>query len=131
MQFVFNLLLEFFVIDLTLSLQVEPVHVGTHRAVTDLLDQVFNLLEKALDVIASFDLVILVHLLSLGVHVQVLFTSVNQVELNVKVEVIKVVFLRVNQLTLVVDEVVLGVEELLTFVMDVQWELIVTVSTIA
>jgi len=59
-------------------------------------------------------------LLALVVHLEVLVASINQVELDVQIEVVKIIFLRVDQIALVVDEVVLCVEDLLVLVMDIE-----------
>ena len=59
-------------------------------------------------------------LLALVVHLEVLVASINQVELDVQIEVVKIIFLRVDQIALVVDEVVFSVEDLLVLVVDVE-----------
>lgn len=42
---VLDLLAKLTVVDVTLGFEVEPCHVGSHRAVADLLHQVFNFLQ--------------------------------------------------------------------------------------
>ena len=93
MQFVLDLLLQLLVIDVNLLVQVEPSHIRGHSTVSNLLDQVFDLREEILDVVSLSDLVSLVLLLTLVVHLQVLLSCINQVELNVKVEVVQVILL--------------------------------------
>ena len=61
----------------------------------------------------------LVLLLSAPVHLEVLLTGVDEVELDVQVEVVEVVLFAVNQVRLVVHEVVLPSEQLVILVVDV------------
>ena len=116
---VFDLLSQLGIIDLTLSLKVEPCHARGHSIIANLLDEVFNLLEECLDLLSLANLVHLVLLLALVVRLQVFFAGFDQVKLDVQVEVVKIIFLTIDQIALVIDEVVSVDEVLITVVMDV------------
>jgi len=93
-----------------------------------LLDKIFDFFKETFDIISFANFLVLVLLFPLVICLKVLFTSVNQVELNVEIEVVEVIFLRVDKFAFVVNEIVLSVEKLLAFMMNVERQLLVTVS---
>ena len=66
--------------------------------------------------------------LALVVHLQVVITSVNQIKLDVKVKLIEIIFFAVDQVALEVDEIVVALKEIIILMMDIDRQLIVTVS---
>ena len=63
-------------------------------------------------------------------HSEVLLSSSDQVLLNVKIEIVEVVLFRVNEFTLVHDEIIFVVEKLFTFMVDVILQLFVTEGSV-
>lgn len=130
-EFVLDLLTELIFVDVfTLGIKVKPVHVGAHGVVAELLNEVLDVLEQKTEILSLLDLRSLMLILAPVVSSKVRFTGINQVELDIEVEVVQVIFLRVDQFALEVDEVVLGVEEFFALVMDVHGKLVITVGSL-
>lgn len=87
-QLLLDLLLEFLIIDIDLLVQVQPRHIGGHGTVADLLDQVFDLLQQGHDIVTFVYFVLLMPLFAFVIHLKVLLSGINQVELNVEVEIV-------------------------------------------
>ena len=62
------------------------------------------------------------------IHLQVVVSSIDQIELNIQVELVKIILLAVNKIALEVDEVIVALKQILVLVVHIHGELEVTVG---
>lgn len=94
------------------------MHIAVLSVTAQHAHQLFDLIEKSLNLSLLRISEVFMLVLLLFEHLEVLFTSGDQVLLDVKIEVIQIVLGIVDQGALVPDEVVVVVEDLLAVVVD-------------
>jgi len=94
------------------------MHVAVLSVAAQHSHELFNLIEKRLNFSFLGVSEVFVLVLLLLEHFEVLFTGSDEVLLDVKVEVIQIILSVIQDWTLVPDEVIVVMEDLLTVVVD-------------
>jgi len=97
---------------------IDAMHVAVLSVAAQHSHELFNLIEKRLNFSFLGISEVLVLVLLLLEHFEVLFTGSDEVLLDVKVEVIQIILSVIQDWTLVPDEVIVVMEDLLTVVVD-------------